>query len=628
MSKLTASLVVDLVDKTGAKAQAIIGNMDRLKRAERDYMLADRGLKLSNRDRAMERLMMEKEADVERRRQQYRQLYGTVATGVVAAGVVAGKALLSYADLERRMTRIGITADASAEQMKEAFSVLQSETKKLAMPLQDGIEALDTLVASGMNLREAMAFMPSVLATAQASGATTIDIANTALKTSSALGIAAGRMQAAFDIMVVGGKAGQFELDSMAQYLPGLANSFASLGYKGEDGLKQLIAVLQTLRGDTGDASAAATQAANIFGKMFSGDTIKKFSEFGIDLRKEMDLAAASGEDAIGAFVRLSKQAINGDLKKLPLLFSDQEFRLGMQSLITSPDSLQRVLDLLNSSNVEGTVFKDVKRIMDDTQSSVDRLKSSFGELFNSMGATVAESGIVEVMDAVTNNLDMGRAIAKGKEKRGQGWIRRNLGPMGFDDPMDLAYEGGYRDPEFLKRYWRRRYGDGSIKSSTGRQNMPVVISEFPDKDSGFTTKNLPTQGPYPSARPDPSDDARRESEQNRRMAGRYPSRGQYGAPQTPDPALDGFMQFHGLVEAGSTASDKIAEGGGKAGKAAAETFQSQAAATGQAIGAAAAQSFLAKVQGSLGALLANAGGGRPTGQVVKEQANGQFVDP
>jgi hypothetical protein len=44
-------------------------------------------------------------------------------------------------------------------------------------------------------------------------------------------------LQTAFDLMVAGGKAGQFELKDMAQHIPTLANSFASMGYTGEAGL-------------------------------------------------------------------------------------------------------------------------------------------------------------------------------------------------------------------------------------------------------------------------------------------------------------------------------------------------------------------------------------------------------
>lgn len=187
---------------------------------------------------------------------------------------------------------------------------------------------MDTLTASGMDLDQAMAFLPSVLATAQASGAAVSDIANTAQKASSALKIEAGDLQKAFDIMVSGGKAGQFELKDMAASIPTLANSFANLGYSGQEGLQKLIAILQTLREDTGSAGQAATQAQNIFAKMFSQETEKNFSDFGVNIRDEVDKAVKAGEGAIEAYVRISRRVMaDNPTAKLVDLFADQEFQ-------------------------------------------------------------------------------------------------------------------------------------------------------------------------------------------------------------------------------------------------------------------------------------------------------------
>lgn len=429
--------------------------------------------------------------------------YGAYEVGRAIAGTVK-----DFAALERQMTRIGITADASAAQTKEAFAQAQQIAKDLNYDsVQPAIEAIDTLVASGKSLDEAMAFLPSVLATAQATGAATQDIANTGLKAADALKIETKNMQRAFDIMVMGGKAGQFELKDMAQYIPGLANSFATLGYKGEDGLKKLVAILQTIREDTGDASSAATQAQNIFGKMYSEETGKKFAKFGIDLRKEMEAAKKTGEDAVTAFIRLSNEAIKGDLSKLPLLFSDQEFRLGMQSLMTSSDSLKRFIETMNSAEVNGTVFRDVNRIFGDTQASIDRMSNSWEKLKTSMGESVAPA-VTPLMDGAVKQLDRYNARQRGMEKRGWGWFRRNMGIITNQEEMDLAYEGGYRDEKFLGEYWASRYGAGRDdprrpRASTGRQGRPVVIGDFPGGGHGYTNRTLPAgSAPVPSPRP------------------------------------------------------------------------------------------------------------------------------
>lgn len=417
---------------------------------------------------------------------QAQEMFGVIsryaAPAVLAYG--AKEAFVDFAALERQMTRIGITADASAEQTAKAFEGVQQVAKDLKYDsVQPAIEALDTLVASGKSLDEAMAFLPSVLATAQASGAATDDIANTGLKAAEALKIEAGQLQRAFDIMVAGGKAGQFELKDMAQYIPGLANSFASLGYEGEDGLKRLVAMLQTIREDTGDASSAATQAQNIFGKMFSEETSNKFKKFGIDLRKEMEAAKASGEDAVSAFVRLSQEAVKGDYSKLPLLFSDQEFRLGMQSLMTSADSLERFLKIMNSAEVDGTVFRDLNKVMSDTQASIDSMASSWERLKTSFGGAVAPVA-TEGMNALSNSIDYHSAVNAGLEKSGVHgfWDRTKFGlTSSADEKMRMAIRGGYNNREDVGAYYQRQYESGAVKASVGRHSRGTPVASVPE---------------------------------------------------------------------------------------------------------------------------------------------------
>lgn len=495
--------------------------------------------------------------------------YGALEVGRVIAGTVK-----DFAALERQMNRIGITADASAEQTKKAFEQAQLVSKQLGYDsVQPAVEAIDTLVASGKTLEEAMAFLPSVLATAQATGSATQDIANTGLKAADALKIETKNLQQAFDVMVTGGKAGQFELKDMAQYIPGLANSFATLGYTGEGGLKKLVAILQTIREDTGDASSAATQAQNVFGKIYSEETGKKFAKFGIDLRKEMEAATKAGEDAVSAFVRLSQEAVKGDLTKLPLLFTDQEFRLGMQSLMTSGDSLQRFIDTMNSAQVTGTVFKDVNRVLSDTQASIDGMAISWEKLRTSLGESVAPVA-KPVMDGAVQQLDRYNARQRGMEKRGWGWARRNLSAISQQEEIDLAYEGGYRDEKFVGEYWASRYGAGkgsarSPRASTGRQGLPVVIGDFPGGGHGYTNKTLPASAaPRPLPRPRETSATVANSNDLQRQYMEYGRGRQAGQAVTTDVAnMDVFRGIRERLEqstevAGTQAGKSIADGG------------------------------------------------------------------
>lgn len=481
------------------------------------------------------------------------------APAAIAAMTVS--AVKGFASVERQLTRIGITADASASETQAAFERMQSVSKDMALPIESAISAVDTLVSSGLSLKEAMDFLPAVLATAQASGSATEDIANTAIKASSALKIQAADLQKSFDIMVSGGKAGQFELKDMATYIPELANSFASLGYEGQGGLKTLIALLQTIREDTGSASSAATQAQNIFGKMFSSDTAAKFKGFGIDLRKEMAAAKKNGEDAVSAFVRLSKEAIKGDLSKLPLLFTDQEFRLGMQSLMTSADSYKRFVEAVNSSQVDGTVLRDLTRVTEDAQASIDRMSSSWDKLMNSLGAA-ASSPATGVMDALSGSLDYATAVNRGLEQTGtaSGFVDRSIWGLGSSraEKDRMAIKGGYVDETL-----RQKYEQGPQVP----KNWKPPEAEFPGGGTGAI--------PLPGTRPErltalPPLPAQLQGVPPALQSG--PSVASMGQSPLRMPSKDEWqaalkIDATGITQSSDEAARKVADGGREAGK-------------------------------------------------------------
>lgn len=370
---------------------------------------------------------------------------GITTTGLVALGT---SAVRNFAGFDREMNRIGNTSGATAKAVSDASDEVQRLAQKFALPIQDTVGGLDTLVASGKSLEEAMAFLPSVLATAQATGGSVNDVANTALKTADALGLQADQLQRAFDIMATGGKAGQFETKDMAAYIPTLANAFADLGYKGEEGLKRLIVVLQTLREDTATAGKAATQAENIFTKMFSQETEKNFKDFGVDIRKEIDAATKAGEGALEAYVRISRKVLEDNpTAKISDLFSDTEFQAGMRSLMTSAESIEKFWSAVNGADVDGTVFKDLQVILGDTQASVDRLSNSWDGFLKSLGGALS-GPVGGALDAATGDLDRGAAIRKALEAQGQGYWEREasmffMNPYGEESDR-LAREGGY----------------------------------------------------------------------------------------------------------------------------------------------------------------------------------------
>ncbi|MER9278721.1 phage tail tape measure protein [Mesorhizobium sp. M0522] len=371
--------------------------------------------------------------------------------GLVAYGLVrgAGQMVTNFAGAERRLNRIAINADAGKDKLGEMFRTVDRAALDYSMTQDSITDGLESLVASGRSLDDALSFLPSVAATAQAAGAEIADIATTADAIGNSFHFAGNNMQRAFDILVTSGKQGKFELKDMAQYLPSLAPAMASLGYEGEKGLGKLASMLQTVRLQTGDASSAATNLQNVLQKMESNETAKSFKKFGVDLRKEMAKARKEGRDLIDVFIELTERALKGDLSKIPQLFTDAQFQQGMRALLQGRDAMEGFQKALE--NVDGATMRDLGRVLDDNQSKIDRMGASWERMVRAIGSGIAPAA-TGAMDFVSSNMDKAQFINAELDKQGMGWWEKRMWWLrnGFDnqDQGLTAFKGGWRSPE------------------------------------------------------------------------------------------------------------------------------------------------------------------------------------
>lgn len=318
-------------------------------------------------------------------------IIGSAARVLAPAAIAAGasKAYKNYAQTDLQIRRIGITADATEEEVSKLSNTMRGLAFGTGQSFQQVTKGLESLVAGGMDLKEALPAMPAIAKTAQAAGAEVEDMATTTLALNQNLKISTDQMQNAFDILVKGGKAGKFELKDMARYIPSIAPAAVAVGMKGEEGLMRLVAALQTVRNGTGTTEEAADSMLNIFAKMESEETTKKFSKFGIDLRKEMAKARKEGKDLLEVFIDLSDKAVKGDLSKIPQLFSDMQFARGMRALLSYRDLNKKVMDELKQS--AGSAQKDFEKVMNTPAIAMKRMSEASDRLVNSIGFGIEE---------------------------------------------------------------------------------------------------------------------------------------------------------------------------------------------------------------------------------------------
>lgn len=468
------------------KISSKLGSMRALGTLQRELGKIDKQAKAFNRSQAVIAQTGAKAAAATAR---------LLAPLAVAYGVK--RSFVEYAEVERRLNRIAVNADLGKEAVQGMLDTINATSHEYALGQDQVTEGLETMIAAGMDMKDALAFLPSVAATAQASGSAVNDLALSAFSVSTAFGVTSDKMQEAFDIMAKGGKLGQFELRDMAQYLPTLSASFSSLGYKGNDGLIKLVGLMQTVRIHTADASTAATDLQNIFQKMYSQETAKRFAKFGVDITRELDNARKTGGDVLDTFLRLTQQISKGDPAKLALLFSDQQMYQGIQALLKSPDALARFNDELRKS--DGTVLRDNLQILSDTKAKIDQMSSSLERFNTSLGGAIA-GPVSNVLNAASDYIDFDQAITKGLTKRGLSpdqqatWRARHL----FDSEARglAAFDGDWRSAEYRDTLKgpHTMADAAAIRAAERSQALPVR-----------GVNGLPTVAPVPTARPEPN---------------------------------------------------------------------------------------------------------------------------
>jgi TP901 family phage tail tape measure protein len=567
VGKVTASLVVDLVDKTGNKTKAIIGNLTKLERAERELALATSGHRLGRQDRALERLMMEKEADIEQRRRKVAMAAGLTTTAAIAGGALAAKAFKDNAALERQVNRILINADKGPEALAGTMAYLQKVAKESQIGMEQTVSGFATLVAAGRSSEEAMAFLPTIAMFAQASGASTDDLAESADALAGSFKIAGNEMQTAFDKLLGGGKLGKFEINDMSQYLPSLAPAFAAIGYKGTAGLQKLVAILQVMRNQAGTAGEAATYASNVFQKMTSPAVVANFKKVGINLEASLKKGTDAGKDYMETYLDIVQVATKGDLDKIKKLFTDSEQQKGILALMSQRDLMRQMEKAMN--NVDGTGMRDFKDVIIDTEGSVEKLSGALDTLWTAIGKS-ASKPIVPMIESLNTWLDDGSNFADGLSKMGA------EGDPEYQRQLEQAYQKEYlklypeRGPEGYKPAYQKdvaAVGSGAEFDHLARlrriqKNLDLYEGGHPSASTGRQNSRV-SSIPIPTARPEP------ETEKQRRQrlmagAGIYPSQGSYdpaihangyNVPQLTDIARKKFIGDMGIPSLPGAAS-------------------------------------------------------------------------
>ncbi|MDP9990879.1 hypothetical protein J2W28_002049 [Variovorax boronicumulans] len=228
-----------------------------------------------------------------------------------AGGYVLAAALKSPVDYDTRLR--AVTATAFAGKDVNALRSGRGEINNLVIDTirqargatrDSALGAFEKLVGTGsFTYDESKALLPSVMRTSVAARADPDDLVQAAEKMKVSLGLDPGQIAIALAKVMRGGQEGGFEIKDSAKWIGPLLPYLK--GYKGMDGVEQLVTMLQQVRSTAGTNDEAANNLRNFLQKMGADSTRKDFKKQGFDLDAEMAKGVLARQTPVETYMNL-----------------------------------------------------------------------------------------------------------------------------------------------------------------------------------------------------------------------------------------------------------------------------------------------------------------------------------
>jgi TP901 family phage tail tape measure protein len=401
-----------------------------------------------------------------------------LATGAMSLFTGAeGQAFRGKDTALRLMQNTGGFSDAvrkaiSEELLKVSSASLLEEPKL--------IEALQILIANGVETQTALKMLPTIAKGSKGSGTDPADMANLATALSIHMGVKPEDIGKALDVLSTAGKLGSFELNNMAREFPTLGSYFKQLSLTQKD-LPAIGAMLQVAKKGAGTPEEAANNMKNFMNKMTANESLQRFQKKGVDIidlitnPKKYFPEAESGMEAF--MLKLQRMTQGGkDARLLSFLFPDMQAKSFILSMLQNWEEYENIKQQ-SSKESANAIEKDFKNIAQSSESGTQRLSASWHSFsqevlksLNPIGTMLADltSGALDLMTKVlktSSSLQQGKQITRG-----------NLGNRGLGHVDDEA------ETKRVQALRNKRLSTPVKKASGGNSTVVVNVASLPSR--------------------------------------------------------------------------------------------------------------------------------------------------
>lgn len=328
---------------------------------------------------------------------------GNRYTALISGGTMYA-AVKSAAAMETRLTRLGITADKSNEEMRklneEIYKIAQN--RGINVSADSIISGMEEIVAKTGDFDAAAENIKNLGLVISATGASGEDAGAMIADLIEKFGIKTPKeLLETLDLLASQGKAGSFELKDLATQGNRVMSAYAGIGRTGKTATTELGTLMQIIRKGVGSSEQAATALEAYMRALNDVQTRERLKNSGISLFEDDD------PKKMRSAVEIMKDVIakaNGDISKIGQVFISSE---AMRAFSAAALEFQKTktfgsLDSFMNVNADGTaLIGDSERMAATFESSVVSLKMAVERFSN---AALAEP-IKELSDAL-NKID------------------------------------------------------------------------------------------------------------------------------------------------------------------------------------------------------------------------------
>lgn len=253
-------------------------------------------------------------------------------------------AMKQATDFQANITTLRQKSGASLEQSNALQSKIINIADDAMTYPQKVLAGMENLMSAGLDENAALKVIAPISKATTAYNGVMEEYTNAIFAQNTSLKTKVEDTEKSLNIMSYASKVGKFDMDAMAKFMPILAAQAGGYKQTGTGAVADISAASQAVERVAGNSDLAGNWLNNLYGKIYTEETEKKFSKMGMkDYRTRVQSMIDGGTSPLEAITLLAKEATKGDLSKLPLIMQDMQAQGAIRGLWQNMDYYRQV---------------------------------------------------------------------------------------------------------------------------------------------------------------------------------------------------------------------------------------------------------------------------------------------